>query len=368
MNSFVVLPISLVCTCIFIVYESQRYDVLEYGYVLGLVRVKRVFMSATQDKKSESPVVDAGKEAKIADASVESGLSKKAKAVIAGLVAVVLIAGVCTGVHVYMRNKAHERAVKDCQNITATYKTDTVKYGKKLASLKDVLGIQENQVEDSQTVKALAKDASYKTVTLKACSVNLDTKTLQGISATNRKSADALEAVLKVIDKDAKAVAKSKTAKDVQDATNNLKAKLDEANNKLGESNGKVADENTRTTLQNAINDAQKLYDDKSQNVDDLNNKAKALEDAVNAVNGSEQAKAQADAQAAAAAAAQAAQSKRSNRGYSAPKSNSGSGSSEPKSDSGSGALGPVWEGMTGEEWNRLYGPPCQGEACNTVL
>ena len=295
-------------------------------------------------------------------------MSKKTKITVSAVAAVAILAGITGGVVLYYNGQEHDKAVTTCQKVSADYKAKVTEYDKLLKNSKDAISITQEQVADPSTVSALAKDVKTRVVKLAACNTGDTTKKIIEAYKKNEKSLAKLTKVVKDTKNDVARVLKSKTAKDVQDATNNLKAKLDEANNKLGESNGKVADENTRTTLQNAINDAQKLYDDKSQNVDDLNNKAKALEDAVNAVNGSEQAKAQADAQAAAAAAAQAAQSKRSNRGYSAPKSNSGSGSSEPKSDSGSGALGPVWEGMTGEEWNRLYGTPCQGEACNTVL
>ena len=84
----------------------------------------------------------------------------------------------------------------------------------------------------------------------------------------------------------------------------NLTAKLDEASRLLADSDGKVADNATRDALSNAIDAANGLKD--GNDPAKIDGARKTVEDAINGVNASVQAKTDADAQAAAAAAAAA--------------------------------------------------------------
>lgn len=101
-----------------------------------------------------------------------------------------------------------------------------------------------------------------------------------------------------------KAVTESKAAKTLETAKTNLTAKLDEAAKLLTDSDGKVQDNTTRETLTNAIDAATRLKD--ANDATKIDKARKTLEDAINGVNASVQAKTDADAQAAAAAAAAA--------------------------------------------------------------
>ncbi len=129
----------------------------------------------------------------------------------------------------------------------------------------------------------------------------------QGLDAATVKlneQADWYETHEKSLTKAVRAVAESKAAKRLDDAKTNLTAKLDEASKLLADSDGKVADNATRDALSNAIDAANGLKD--GNDPAKIDGARKTLEDAINGVNASVQAKTDADAQAAAAAAAAA--------------------------------------------------------------
>ena len=129
----------------------------------------------------------------------------------------------------------------------------------------------------------------------------------QGLDAAAVKlneQADWYETHEKSLSKAVRAVVESKAAKRLDDAKTNLTAKLDEASKLLADSDGKVADNATRDALSNAIDAANGLKD--GNDPAKIDGARKTLEDAINGVNASVQAKTDADAQAAAAAAAAA--------------------------------------------------------------
>ena len=126
----------------------------------------------------------------------------------------------------------------------------------------------------------------------------------QGLDAAAVKlneQADWYETHEKSLSKAVRAVVESKAAKRLDDAKTNLTAKLDEASKLLADSDGKVADNATRDALSNAIDAANGLKD--GNDPAKIDGARKTLEDAINGVNASVQAKTDADAQAAAAAA-----------------------------------------------------------------
>ena len=147
----------------------------------------------------------------------------------------------------------------------------------------------------------------------------------QGLDAATVKlgeQADWYKAHEKSLSKAVKAVTESKDSKRLDDAKANLKAKLDEASKLLTDSDGKVQDNATRETLTNAIDAANKLKD--ANDATKIDKAHKTLEDAINGVNASVQAKTDADAQAAAAAAAAAAAQAQAQSTYSGGSSYSG--------------------------------------------
>ena len=147
----------------------------------------------------------------------------------------------------------------------------------------------------------------------------------QGLDAAAVKlneQADWYETHEKSLSKAVRAVVESKAAKRLDDAKTNLTAKLDEASKLLADSDGKVADNATRDALSNAIDAANGLKD--GNDPAKIDGARKTLEDAINGVNASVQAKTDADAQAAAAAAAAAQAQAQAQSTYSGVSSYSG--------------------------------------------
>lgn len=136
------------------------------------------------------------------------------------------------------------------------------------------------------------------------------------------EQADWYETHEKSLSKAVRAVVESKAAKRLDDAKTNLTAKLDEASKLLADSDGKVADNATRDALSNAIDAANGLKD--GNDPAKIDGARKTLEDAINGVNASVQAKTDADAQAAAAAAAAAQAQAQAQSTYSGVSSYSG--------------------------------------------
>ena len=172
-----------------------------------------------------------------------------------------------------------------------------------------------------------------------------------GAKQAYAKDADTASQLRDKLDKAVKKVKDSVEAKQLADAKQTLTDKVNAAQQSLADSDGKVQDNSTRDQLQAAIDNANKLLANKNATVKQLREEPAKLDNAINTVNASVEAKRQADeaaAQAAAeeaarqAAAAQAQQTYNAPRnynysgggysrgGYSAPR-NSGGGYSAPQ-------------------------------------
>ena len=128
-----------------------------------------------------------------------------------------------------------------------------------------------------------------------------DAKGLDAATVKLGEQADWYKTHEQSLSKAVRAVIESKAAKTLETAKTNLTAKLDEASRLLADSDGKVADNATRDALSNAIDAANGLKD--GNDPAKIDGARKTVEDAINGVNASVQAKTDADAQAAAAAA-----------------------------------------------------------------
>ena len=120
----------------------------------------------------------------------------------------------------------------------------------------------------------------------------------------NATDADEANAQVKALNAALKAVRDSRLAKELDTAKSQLKQGIDSASQTLKDTDGTVADNATRDALSNAIDAANGLKD--GNDPAKIDGARKTLEDAINGVNASVQAKTDADAQAAAAAAAAA--------------------------------------------------------------
>ena len=240
---------------------------------------------------------------------------------IAVVCAVVLVVAGVVGWNMYRGAKLAE-AKEACAAAADTVRNNANEYNALLnGDAADAAAVRAEQVEDSKTVESLGKELKAMAPEYEGCVA----ENAQGLDAATVKlgeQADWYKAHEKSLSKAVKAVTESKDSKRLDDAKANLKAKLDEASKLLTDSDGKVQDNATRETLTNAIDAANKLKD--ANDATKIDKAHKTLEDAINGVNASVQAKTDADAQAAAAAAAAAAAQAQAQSTYSGGSSYSG--------------------------------------------
>lgn len=167
----------------------------------------------------------------------------------------------------------------------------------------DLLEVKADQVKDAKTIDALKTALDVEAPEYEGC-VAEDAKGLDAATVKLGEQADWYKTHEKSLSKAVRAVTESKAAKTLETAKTNLTAKLDEASRLLADSDGKVADNATRDALSNAIDAANGLKD--GNDPAKIDGARKTVEDAINGVAASVQAKTDADAQAAAAAAAAA--------------------------------------------------------------
>lgn len=222
---------------------------------------------------------------------------------VAAVCAVILVAAGIIGWNAYSGAKLAE-AKEACVTAADTVRNNANEYNALLnGDAADAAAVKAEQVKDSKTVESLGKELKASAPEYEGCVA----ENAQGLDAATVKlneQADWYETHEKSLSKAVRAVAESKAAKRLDDAKTNLTAKLDEASKLLADSDGKVADNATRDALSNAIDAANGLKD--GNDPAKIDGARKTLEDAINGVNASVQAKTDADAQAAAAAAAAA--------------------------------------------------------------
>lgn len=240
---------------------------------------------------------------------------------VAAVCAAILVAAGIIGWNAYSGAKLAE-AKEACVTAADTVRNNANEYNALLnGDAADAAAVKAEQVKDSKTVESLGKELKSSAPEYEGCVA----ENAQGLDAATVKlneQADWYETHEKSLSKAVRAVAESKAAKRLDDAKTNLTAKLDEASKLLADSDGKVADNATRDALSNAIDAANGLKD--GNDPAKIDGARKTLEDAINGVNASVQAKTDADAQAAAAAAAAAQAQAQAQSTYSGVSSYSG--------------------------------------------
>ena len=240
---------------------------------------------------------------------------------VAAVCAVILVAAGIIGWNAYSGAKLAE-AKEACVTAADTVRNNANEYNALLnGDAADAAAVKAEQVKDSKTVESLGKELKAMAPEYEGCVA----ENAQGLDAATVKlneQADWYETHEKSLSKAVRAVTESKAAKRLDDAKTNLTAKLDEASKLLADSDGKVADNATRDALSNAIDAANGLKD--GNDPAKIDGARKTLEDAINGVNASVQAKTDADAQAAAAAAAAAQAQAQAQSTYSGVSSYSG--------------------------------------------
>ena len=240
---------------------------------------------------------------------------------IAAICAVVLVVAGIIGWNTYSGAKLAQ-AKETCATAADTVRSNANEYNALLnGDAADAAAVKAEQVEDSKTVESLGKELKAMAPEYEGC-VAEDAQGLDAATVKLNEQADWYGTREKSLSKAVRAVIESKAAKRLDDAKTNLTAKLDEASRLLADSDGKVADNATRDALSNAIDAANGLKD--GNDPAKIDGARKTVEDAINGVNASVQAKTDADAQAAAAAAAAAAAQAQAQSTYSGGSSYSG--------------------------------------------
>ncbi|MCZ4466896.1 colicin transporter [Bifidobacterium breve] len=218
---------------------------------------------------------------------------------IAAICAVILVAAGIVGWNMYRGAKLAE--AKEACAAADTVRSNANEYNALLnGDAADASAVKAEQVKDSKTVEALGKELKAMAPEYEGC-VAEDAQGLDAATVKLNEQADWYETHEKSLSKAVRAVTESKAAKTLETAKTNLTAKLGEASKLLADSDGKVADNATRDALSNAIDAANGLKD--GNDPAKIDGARKTVEDAINGVNASVQAKTDADAQAAAAAA-----------------------------------------------------------------
>ena len=274
---------------------------------------------------------------------------------VAAVCAVILVAAGIVGWNAYSGAKLAE-AREACAAAADTVRNNANEYNALLnGDAADAAAVKAEQVKDSKTVESLGKELKAMAPEYEGCVA----ENAQGLDAATVKlneQADWYETHEKSLSKAVRAVAESKAAKRLDDAKTNLTAKLDEASKLLADSDGKVADNATRDALSNAIDAANGLKD--GNDPAKIDGARKTLEDAINGVNASVQAKTDADAQAAAAAAAAAQAQAQARSAYSGGSSYSGGAYGRTEgSASGSNTYRGTTSGGTGSGSTSGSGP-----------
>jgi len=222
---------------------------------------------------------------------------------VAAVCAVILVVAGIIGWNAYSGAKLAE-AKEACVTAADTVRNNANEYNALLnGDAADAAAVKAEQVKDSKTVESLGKELKAMAPEYEGC-VAENAQGLDAAAVKLNEQADWYETHEKSLSKAVRAVVESKAAKTLETAKTNLTAKLDEAAKLLTDSDGKVQDNTTRETLTNAIDAATRLKD--ANDATKIDKARKTLEDAINGVNASVQAKTDADAQAAAAAAAAA--------------------------------------------------------------
>ena len=222
---------------------------------------------------------------------------------VAAVCAVILVVAGIIGWNAYSGAKLAE-AKEACATAADTVRNNANEYNALLnGDAADAAAVKAEQVKDSKTVESLGKELKAMAPEYEGCVAD-DAKGLDAATVKLNEQADWYETHEKSLSKAVRAVAESKAAKRLDAAKTNLTAKLDEASKLLADSDGKVQDNATRETLTHAIDAANGLKD--GNDPAKIDKARTTLEDAINGVNASVQAKTDADAQAAAAAAAAA--------------------------------------------------------------
>lgn len=240
--------------------------------------------------------MDTTKTTQVAD---KAGRPDRRRWLLLAAVAVVVVAVAAgAGLYRWQSARAHQAAVSSCQE-AASRVSKAIKAGDpKLVA--EARAVQSTHVSDTKVVTAFSSAAKSSRMDKPAsCDASNDTSTLTQAAQHMDSQAKERERWSDKAAKAAKAVLASRDEKNLADARQSLKAKIEEGSARLAQTDGQVADNATRDQLQQAVNAASQVD---SSNPGDYQQAQAAIQVALDAVNASAQAQMQAQAAAQAAA------------------------------------------------------------------
>lgn len=235
--------------------------------------------------------------APVSTGPVPGGGGRIAAVIVAFAVLALLLAGL--GAFAWWRHKEgslHDQAFSSCKRESRLAASELDKLEKTMAGRRHLADIGRNQVEkasaidDFQVALRQAEDADHE---IPACLEGDSRKTLDEAASASLQAAKAYEDRNQALEATASALIASRDAKILDDARKALSSHRERASSLLSDSAGKVADETTRDALREAIDRARRMD---SGSLADCKAEGDSLSKAMDAVNASMRARAEADA------------------------------------------------------------------------
>lgn len=285
-------------------------------------------------------------------------------AVVAG---VLVLAGAGLGLY---RNSQVQALEGECNTAVASVKISQKELADLVASddVVTALKVTDKQVADKKVLvdlKQAVENADSK-LTFPDCKVaffDFNTNPAAEVNNIGKTVASKSTTVTGALE----AVNKSVSAKQFADAKDKLQKIVDNASKVLSDSDGKVQDNAVRDSLKKVIDNAKKILADK-KNTDIKKLDTKALEDTVNSVNASIEAKRQADEEAARKAAEEASRQTQATQNMWTPQysgGNSGYNTPAPQNNSGGSGNSDGFTPYTPQKpGDTIFGPATINESC----
>lgn len=228
---------------------------------------------------------------------------KRKRAIIIGVVVAVALvaAGGGIGWKVYSDHAA-TTAMSDCKDAAGALSDERVSARKLIAKAQKALDAGDDSVADAAVLTSLKKAVESVDIdsVMPSCAAGDGTQSLRDNGEKAKTLLNKLKQSVKATNKALTAAENSKAEKSLSDAKATLQSKVDEAQQVYDSSEGKVSDDTSRDALRTLIDKAKSLLADAkadAESVAALEDEAKKFDDAVSAVNGSVEAKKQADDQ-----------------------------------------------------------------------
>ncbi|MEK0306072.1 hypothetical protein [Bifidobacterium favimelis] len=196
----------------------------------------------------------------------------------------------------YREGRLHDQALSSCKRESRLAASELDKLEQTMTGRRQLADIGRNEVEKSSTIddfRVALKQAEDAVHEVPSCLGDDSRKTLDEAASASLRAAKAYEDRNQALESTARTLIASRDAKILDDARKALSSQRERASSLLSDSAGKVADETTRDALREAIDRAGRMD---SGSLADCKAEGDSLSKAMDAVNASMRARAEADA------------------------------------------------------------------------